>query len=144
MSWTNVISGISSHVQVVSWDCAGLCSAIAATITSRIPLLYSPEWSVAVAFSRIRRLHCCHFIAGVTVPAVPIKHGTALDTIQESTTIHWAEDGIRDRSQPKPPQRRFPFISNKLIRSTSSSERDWSRRVPRFDARAVVNQLYNL
>lgn len=72
-----------------------------------------------VAFSRIRRFHCCDFIAGVTVPAVIVNH------TQPSilSTASWrGGDETRDRSttvitQPEPPQWRFSFISNKLIRA---------------------------
>ncbi|CAH2234191.1 jg16640 [Pararge aegeria aegeria] len=75
-------------------------------------------WRSCVAFSRIRRCHCCNFIAGVTVPTEIVKHATAFDTIyHDPLPLRWdmrPQDAYY--SAPKPPQRQFSFISNKLIR----------------------------
>lgn len=104
-------------------DLLELCSvllSIVATIVWRIPLLHSLQWSAAVAtpFSRIRQFHCCNFIAGVTVPAEVVNYATAFDTIHRDPPMYkWdlrPQDVYR---RPKPPQPRFSFVSNKLIRA---------------------------
>lgn len=75
-------------------------------------------WRSCVAFSPIRRFHCCHFIAGVTVPAEVVNHATAFDTIHHDPLPRRWDPRPQDayHSAPKPPQRRFSFVSNKLIR----------------------------
>lgn len=109
------------HDTAAAPDSSALRSAIVATFGRRIPLLHSSQWSGGVAsssFSRIRHFHCCHFIAGVTVLAEIVNYATALDTIGGGQRGGWWP---RDRTAPHyrappPPQPRFSFVSNKLIR----------------------------